>query len=620
MSQHLLADFDTSDVIIDPSPTTHSLATPPIDSSWSPRDWLAVILCAVAGLFLAVEPHLATLAHDGTLDFVADNDDDYYLALCRPAYQGELVLRDAFAGPWEHVPELHAWSQFVPSGLAARLLGVPLVLVGLLWRVGGGAFLGFSLYYLFRRLLGRLAHPTAWALGCALACLADAGFVGGKVFVENFNLLYHMSQGTTPLTKPAAIPHFRIVTPLTNLPFLILLFAILMPSGRKWMRDAVVGALSLALCVYLYFYFWTAAVGALCMLIGLWVLRAWLRPADRRRALAEAGLAAAVLAGGLALGAPQIYGNVRTFRDPEMKAVLERANKGTVLDPSDPLRWRYVRNFWTWGKLAAGAVGLLALDLPGLGAVWCLVLAAYALTNVAVVTGLEFENFHWGMVHIGFGEVLLLAVLCGGFSRWLPQGKRSWLLALWLLPAALLLVAAAWRPYEALHAPEAVRYSQDIRNLRSLRRALGALGGEETLAGPMVVNTALLYSRCAVLFSTPYTPITLIPLEDAHRRHALNAALQGLDLAAYQKVATPPPSVVSHVHEEEQPEAVARARIRIFQELVENPRALTQWADHYRVTYLLLPTDAPAPREAGPWTQAARNEVWSLWARKIASP
>lgn len=80
------------------------------------RDLVASLTCTLIGVALAVAPHVANPVAVGIPEFLADNDDDYYLALSRPAYHGEIALRDPFAGRREHLPELHAWAQFAPPG------------------------------------------------------------------------------------------------------------------------------------------------------------------------------------------------------------------------------------------------------------------------------------------------------------------------------------------------------------------------------------------------------------------------------------------------------------------------------------------------------------------------
>src|SRR5262249_16701005 len=145
--------------------------------------------------------HLAMLWRHGTAVFLADHDEMLYLSIARAVYYGEAGPRDPYLEPSRHVPSLYAWLQFVPLTVAARGLGLPFLSLGLFWRVVGGSALGGSLYVLFRRVMAPTSRPTAWALGCALVCLADAGLLEGRSVVANLSLAKHMLAGSTPLTK-----------------------------------------------------------------------------------------------------------------------------------------------------------------------------------------------------------------------------------------------------------------------------------------------------------------------------------------------------------------------------------------------------------------------------------
>src|SRR5205807_1085791 len=155
-----------------------------------------------------------------------------------------------------------------------------------------------------------------------------------------------------------------------------------------------------------------------------------------------------------------------------IKPYLQRAGRGDLLPPGDPIRRQYLANAWAWGKLAAGAAAVLALRQAGLAVLWGMTLAGFALANSALITGLEFENGHWGYVHGPFGEILLLASAALVLDR---KAGPAWWRAVWAVPLLLLVVAGAWRPVEALHAPEAARNSRELQGLRPLRQSLAAL-------------------------------------------------------------------------------------------------------------------------------------------------
>jgi hypothetical protein len=587
--------------------------------AWSRRDYTACLACILAALVLAIAPHLATRVSWGTWEFLSDDDDLYYVALARHAYHGEMVHRDAFAGRWENVPEPHAWVQFGPGAVAARTIGLRFELLNLLWRAVGGALLGLSLFVVFRRLLAQTASATLWSAACAIICLSDAGFIEGRTIIQNLKLLPHLGHGTTALMRQDALAQFRVVTPLLNIPFLLLLVATLVPahSSRERIRNGILGAIWMAACVLLYFYFWTAAVVALSGYAGTLLLVAWLSPEARRGPLTQAALAIAILVGGLALGSPQILSNIQSFSDPALKPLLERAGRGEKLPPGHMFRYHHLINFWCFARLGIGAIGVLAGRIKGLGFAWCLCLAGYLLANSAIVSGLEFENSHWAIVFNGIGEVMVLTTLCVALDR-LRLPKAIPARALSAIATTLFLFAVVWRLYASVHAPGPIKNEGELSGLRSLRPTLRTLSADSTLAGAPLIRTALLSTRCAVLFTEPYTPMTLIPLEESNRKHALNGWLQGFDLAQYEKTAAPAQGIGMHnITVERQPEAVGRARIEQFQKYLRDPEFAETQAKDYRVNHLLLPSSAPMPTRFGPWTMVDTNANWTLWGRQL---
>ncbi|MBX6315438.1 MAG: hypothetical protein IRY99_21380, partial [Isosphaeraceae bacterium] len=336
-----------------------------MDSHTKPRIWTradsgACLLCVAVSALLAVAPHLAVWARYGTLEYLADDDDVLYLAIARIPYHGENVLRDPFCSREEQVPCLFAWLQFVPLAKLTRLLGLPPILMALVWRALGGVLFGGSLYVLFRRLMAGTRRPVAWALGCSLIGLSDAGFVGGRPLIVNWGFLMQLLGGTVPAGKPDALAQYRVVTPLLNLPFLLLLVAALHPSVRDRRKAVLMGAGLLGLCFLLYFFFWTAAVVALGGYLVSQLVLVWGASRERRaEPLRRAQVAAAVLTGGMLIGAPQVYSNAQTFADVRYRPILERLSRGERVPPQDPARWRYAKNIWAWGKIAIGAAAIL---------------------------------------------------------------------------------------------------------------------------------------------------------------------------------------------------------------------------------------------------------------------
>ena len=578
-------------------------------------DLAAALLCGFVGLVLSVAPHLAMFVRFGTLEFLGDGDDVYYLAVARAPYDGESSLRDPLSGSWESRPTLYAWLQFAPLALLTRWLGLSFQLIPLVWRAVGGPLLGLSLYLLFRRILAGANHPTRWSLGCALICLADAGFSGGQSVFGSLTLLNQLAQGTTPLPKPDALGQYRVVTPLLNLQALLVLAAVIVPplSGRRSVMALIAGILALAACVHLYFFFWTAAVVG----VGLWLipLAIWAWKRECKSARRELVFVLLILAGGLAIGSPQVLSNSRTFADPALKPILRRMSRGLVLPLGDPARSRYLNNSWVLAKLALGAAAIFFLGSQGrrLAPIWTFTAAGYLLANSAIVTGLEFENAHWSYVHATFGEVLLLSVVS------LLLDRRDWgrrmVLAIEAVPAGLVILALIWRPYEALRAPEAIALNATLRALQPLRSALARLGPVDILAGPRETNIALILSHAGQLYEFDQTMVSsLIPDAQLHERNALNAWLRGLSLEEYLlEISNTPLPALSSTDPAWRRDALAATRSAIFIALEAGRSA--ELLDRYRPSALLRLSNLGPPPRGGEWRSTADSSQWTLWRR-----
>lgn len=578
------------------------------------RDLLAGLACAFVGLVLAVAPNLAVLARHGTILFLADADDAYYLSIARAPYYGEPSLRDPYLPPSRRVPTLHTSAMFTPWAVLDRALGLPLLGLSVVWRVVGGAALGASLYVLCRKVLGGTHRSTAWALGCSLVCLADAGFGDGRMLLAAVGLVQHLLAGTTPLTKPDALPQYRVVSPLLNIQALLLLIAVVSPPRAKGKGGVLIGSVLLAACIYLYFYFWTTAVVALGLYAGVNLALASFGAEAEKEARRDAGrFAALVLLGGLILGAPGIMGTASTGSDPALKPILERISKGYHLPEGSVLRTIGLWNRWVWVKLGIALVGMLVLNVRRLGMLLAVSLSACVLRNSALVTGLEFENFHWSFCLNAASEVLVLATVCQCLDRLVD--RRRWLFGVAAAPAGLVVLALFWRPFEALKAPESVALSAALDELRPIEPALMRLGPEFVLAGPSPdVLVALLLSRCSLLNHTLHFPhLTLIGDQETHERDALDAWLMGLDLPSYERRATLKGFGFTDPSDPRWPlDQIRDERVRLFGSLLSGDQTLLK---RYPVDGLLRRTTDGPPERGGAWERSAGDPRWTLWVR-----
>ena len=447
-----------------------------------------------------------------------------------------------------------------------------------------------------------------WAVSASLICLSDPGVVTGRPFLDALLDVRHLVAGTTPHRFADGLGQYRVVNPLLNLPLLIMVVrGFVCTDHRSWQHAAVTG-IWLGLLTLTYFFFWTAAVGA----IGLYAsghLLASSRPCHVR----EFRFAAMVLIVGAVVGGYQVVNNSMTFADPGFREALDRTSLGYRVPPGDPVRYQYLRNFWTWGTLLVGGVAATLLCSWDLALIWLLGLVGYLLRNSAVVTGLEFENYHWGYVGGFAAEVLLLTLVGRSADRW--AGRRAvWAAAATV--AGLVVLAAVWRVWEPAHAPETVELNRTVTGLRLLRTAIEGLSPDTSLAGPSEVNLAILTGRCALLYHTPHTAQRmLVPDREVHARHALNGWLMGLTEADYAATAADPHfSMTRSARPEWQPEAVRDVRLAVFRELeATNGGPLLR---RHEPLALLRPTGIPPPTRGGRWVLSGELPNWNLWELK----
>ena len=353
-------------------------------------------------------------------------------------------------------------------------------------------------------------------------------------------------------------------------------------------------------CVHVYFFFWTAAVVGLLMSLAM---------AMATKVRTERDYLLLVLVGGIVLGAPQVVSNARSFSNSALKPILERTNRGRVLEPADPLRTRYLWNIWAYTKLVFGTFVVFGLRFRRLFAIWAFTAAGFALTNSAMVTGLEFENFHWVYVYAPFGEILALSgiVFLIDKSRF-QKDKLRWL---GIVPVCVVLLATIWRPYESLRNVEARLYTKTLRELLPLRSELAKLGPNDVIAGRWPsVNVALLLTDSGQLYQYDQTMYsTLAPLEEVYERKALNAWLNGLNMREYR----------AEIRREETPTDVAAMRNRelLYLDLLSGKTA-GRLLERYQPTHLIRPDQEGPPQvdRGGPWEQAGIRGGWTLWSRR----
>lgn len=585
-------------------------------NTWTKKDIFALCVCSLIGITLAVLPHFAVFLHTGTFEYLADGDDVVYLAIAKVPYYGEWALRDPFTRPSDAIPTLYSWLQFVPIAKLASWLGIPLIFMPLLWRILGGIFLGTALYVLFRLLFENCKNSTFWAFIATTICLSDGGMIIGRSFLDNFfNLKAIIFDGSLPSAiGNAVLPQYRVVTPLLNLPFVLILSALLLPAVRRTWQTAVLGGILLGCCIHLYFFYWTATIMALVMYGLVYLFWGWKGFISKESSLQELRFVGLILVGGLIIGLPQIASNSAIFSSPEFKPILERMSRGARLYINDPFRFTYVVNFWTWMQLSIGAIAILYFRYFNLGILWLMTFSGYGLLNSAIVTGLEFENFHWNYISKPFGEILLLGSLILIF-----QDKKVFSQGMKFLVLVILITGIFARNYEAVYAKEPMKYTKILKEIEPLRPALSEIDQNSILAGSFEANVASLFTQGGQLFQFNQTShSSAIPDHEVLERHALNAWLLGYSMDKYKdtdfnmnftggKAYLKPPKW--------QPERIKANMVEIFNSLLSGERE-KELLEKYAPNYLLLDF-TQKPTRGGEWQAVTSNSPnWTLWKRK----
>ncbi|MFM7127874.1 MAG: hypothetical protein ACKO0V_00775, partial [bacterium] len=484
----------------------------------------ACLFCGLFGSLIAFIPHAAMKMQFGTWEFYHDQDEVLYRMVAKPAMDGSWQMRDVFVQADRNVPTNYSWMQFVPTSHMATALGYDPISLGQFWRIYGGFGAGVCIYLVFISFRLEWKKSLFFAICCTLLALSDAGFAEGRVLFENFRLLYYwVIEGRTAKGEATAFTLYRVITPLWNLPFSLLAAASLSPAllvWRKW--PAMAGVLLTALTVSLYFFQWTGLFcgGGLCL--GLYFIYDQWKKTEYRNATLIALIA---LCAGIAIGLPQILANAETFSSPEMKPILDRVGRGQVIPPGHIMRWVNVSNRWAWLKIVIALLIAFRLKHRGLVLFASIGSVAYLLSISVLMTGIEFENWHYLYVINPFLAVVIYAGLIA-FLIGRNQPKVAVAIVLIMCLTGLYL-----RYEEATLAPHAIEMRQWYEGVKPMRATVAATAddGRACIAGMQagrILSLSMPGGR--LLFHEPHSAHTSLMSDDeVIERYTLNYWLMG---------------------------------------------------------------------------------------------
>jgi hypothetical protein len=169
--------------------------------------------------------------------YIADKDNLLYLQLAAQSYYRHIwYLADPVDPRYE---SYFAWLIYVRSGATARVLGLDVFDITILWHVWSAVGLALGLYFFFYCFTrGRWIAAAA-----AVFAMSDAGMIVGAPLVHHLLLLAQVWFGAVAKIlhewPPVFLTQWRIVDPALGLPFLLLhLIAIAMARRSSSQRGS----------------------------------------------------------------------------------------------------------------------------------------------------------------------------------------------------------------------------------------------------------------------------------------------------------------------------------------------------------------------------------------------
>jgi hypothetical protein len=533
--------------------------------------------------------------------YLADKDNLLYIQLAaRSYYRHARYLADPVDPRYE---SYFPWLIYVPSGAAARILGLDVFDITILWHVWSAIGLAAGFYLFFYYFTGR-----RWIAAVAsVFAMSDAGMITGQPLFHHLVMLVEVWPGAAAdilhQWPPVFLTQWRIVDPALGLPFLLLhVIAIRMARRRGTLARIAFAGITFGILFYVYFYFWTAA---LCGLILAFVL-------DRERRAVYLNC----LWIGLVLGAPiilhQMHLRAASAPDalPRKSYFLPVPRFSYLMIPKVAIFWLVIAASWIWIK---GRLDALYL--------WCVAAAALALANSHVIIGMDLESGHWRMVWGPATELLVIVAAAELISsrldgtaamRWIAAGAT----ALFFLSALYL------QRVETLRTDEARRTIEAYQQFEPAERILRALDAGSVVAGAgPICEFAIIASDTRPLFTYIVGESLWMNDQEWATRNALNGYLEGLDRNGFHEYAREftarygwgPWSIDDHQKQELQDELD-----RFYDSVAQNPAA---YLDQFRVRYVLLPADQDPPAYlAKGWRRAASGPGAQIWERLPVVP
>jgi hypothetical protein len=437
--------------------------------------------------------------------------------------------------------------------------------------------------------------------------LTDCGVSTAQPVVMPLLRLFQAFAGGLPTLYDGQdlLNQWRVVEPAVGLPFMLLQITLVSSAAEQAQASKVrvaAAGISTALLFYIWFYYWTAAVSAL--LIAL-ILDRPARPT-----------CAAILGIGVVGGAPSVAEGLMTKARLDPQALTRIGVFAPVprfaffLVPKAALLALVITGLWVWRRAGRECFYL-----------WCLALAALALSNNHVVSGMDLRAGHWRFV---WGTALTMLVLLMA-AQFLIDGLRmsNSVLAV-VISAALIIETAAGLTLRTIEVERSVNTKRVLdRFMRFVPQAPPKLVALLP-AGSVIAGDEDFYELASIVTGARplagYAAFLSLELNDRQweTREALNAHLKGLSEAQFRREAQSAARLYGWRQSagEPQPLMVEAAMMREF---VRTEQVLQPETERLDVGYIALrPGHQGLAYLAHGWSLIQAGPYWQIWKREQA--
>jgi len=551
---------------------------------------LPILSCISAGLALCLVPIAIWRVKTG-IWALQQFEIEYYLRLAAQAYYNHrwFISDPSSTGGVTFYP----WLQFVPAANLARLIGLSVLSIGVVWAVWAGVVVSFTLYLVFWRFL-----RSPWlAAGLTVFCISDRGFCRtAPVVFQVKTLVSALFLHPTGLLNIPVISmlQWRMPNPGLDLAFLFIQIVAISVARESPTRSRVwLSGLAFGILFYVYFYLWTLVLAALClaMLLDSAVRKVYMQ----------------TLLIGLAIGVPELaYGAyLNKIASPEAMArfgLFLPIDSSILRVPFFSILIVLIVGIWIWTGKKSELIYL-----------WSLLAAGILLSNSSIVSGWYLHEYHWIWFWWPVRLIIVLVTVADFFRKRmvLPKGF-AWILTVFLI---LYVASGAYlREISVSRTPEGVAQLENYRRYAAQMLAQGAI---RLAPGSIIAGDDGFCELASIAQNLrPLAGWTLplsMAVDDAtwRSRYDLNAILQGRgreevraetydELSGYRNYRVITSDSVEPF-------------IRRYDQIVRNPSELI---DSIGVRYVALPVylSPPAYLKDG-WKLVQSGPFWRVWER-----